>query len=101
MTVLWIILGVPALVLLCSWDELLMMALEAIQARRGDDKPARRRRIVRPSNSLPAGRERASQPFSVFRRPRPTDSDAAAGDGKPPHSSAIISRNCASVRRAP
>jgi flagellar basal body-associated protein FliL len=47
MTVLWIILGVPALVLLCSWEALFMMALDKWLFRRNDDKPARRRRIVR------------------------------------------------------
>ena len=80
MTVLWIILGLPALVLLCWSDQLLNMALDAHISRRRDDKPARRR-IVTPSNALPAGGERVSQPLSLFRRSRPIDSGSAAGDG--------------------
>lgn len=101
MTVVWIILGVPVLVLLCSWAEFLMMALDATQVRRGDDKPARRHRLAKPSNAPPPVGVRASQRLSLFRRVRPTDSGGPAGDGKRRHSSAIISRNCASVRHTP
>jgi len=86
-TLLWTILTATALILLSSWDELLMMAVDAIQFRRGDDKPARRRRLAKPSNPPSPDGERASQRLSLFRRSRPTDSNAAAGDGNPPHSS--------------
>ena len=99
MTILWIILGLPVLVLLGWSDQLLVMAMDAYAFRRTDDKPARRR-LVTPSNALPAGGERVSQPLSLLRRSRPIDSGAAAGDGKHPHASAIIGGNRASVRRA-
>jgi hypothetical protein len=79
MTILWIILGAPVLILLSSWDEVLMMALDAIPFGRGDDKPARRRRLAGPSNALPQGGERVSQRLSLFRRSRPIDAGATVG----------------------
>ena len=101
MTIVWIILGAPVLVLLGSWEQLLMMALDKRMSRRDDDRPARRRRLAAPSNTLQRGGERVSQRISLFRRSRPIDSDATAVDRKHPHSTAIIIPNSASVRRAP
>ena len=84
MTLVWIILGVPLLVLLCSWDELLLLLLEKTLSRRNDDGPARRRRIVRESTSpLPDGQP-ALQRSSLFRRKRPIDAGATARGGKHP-----------------
>jgi len=43
MTVLCVVLAVPAILALCWWNQLLTMALERRLLRRDDDKSARRR----------------------------------------------------------
>jgi len=101
MTMLWIILGAPVLVLLSSWEELLMMVLDKRLSRRDDDRPARRRRLAGPSSALQHGGERVSQQLSLFRRSRPIDSDTTAVDRRRSHATPIIPPNSASVMRAP
>ena len=70
MIILWTFLAAAAALLLSSWDEVLMTALDALHVRRNDDKPARRR-IVTPSDAQPSAGARVSQPLSLFRRSRP------------------------------
>ena len=84
MTIPLIILGAPVLVLLSSWEQLLMMALDKRLSRRDDDRPARRRRLAEASNALSQGGERVSQRHALFRRKWPIDTGATAGDGKRP-----------------
>ena len=78
MTDLWNILGT----VLSSLGDVSTVT-DAYKFRRGDDKPARRR-LVTPSDALPAGGGRVSQPLSLFRRSRSINSAAAAEDGKHP-----------------
>jgi len=42
MKILWIALAIPALLVLCWWEQLVAMAIERWLFRRNDDKPARR-----------------------------------------------------------
>lgn len=43
MTLLWLLIALPAIVALCWWDQLLTMALTRRFLRRDDDKAARQR----------------------------------------------------------